>query len=126
MDFLSRYSWPGNVRELKNVVGRLMLLGDWASLKRELMGRDIGRLSEPEHDFMPSSTLADDLELAEQKVFPPLKEIKKKAVQEAERKLIGVVLQETGWNRKRAATILQISYKALLYKIRELGIEKSG
>jgi len=125
MDFLDRYSWPGNVRELKNVVGRLMLLGDWASLKRELMGRDIGRLSEPEHDFMPSSTLADDLELTEQKIFPPLKEIKKKAVQEAERKLIKVVLQETGWNRKRAATMLQISYKALLYKIRELGIERN-
>ncbi len=125
MDFLNRYSWPGNVRELKNVVGRLMLLGDWASLKRELLGRDIGRLSEPEHDFMPSSTLADDLELTEQKIFPPLKEIKKKAVQEAERKLIKVVLQETGWNRKRAATMLQISYKALLYKIRELGIERN-
>ena len=126
MNFLNRYSWPGNVRELKNVVGRLMLLGDWDSLKRELLGRDIGRLSEPESDFMPSSTLAEDLELTEQKIFPPLKEIKKKAVQEAERKLIKVVLQETGWNRKRAATILQISYKALLYKIRELGIEKSG
>ena len=125
MDFLNRYSWPGNVRELKNVVGRLMLLGDWGSLKRELLGRDIGRLSEPEHDFMPSSTLADDLELTEQKIFPPLKEIKKKAVQEAERKLIKVVLQETGWNRKRAATMLQISYKALLYKIRELGIERN-
>jgi len=125
MAFLHRYSWPGNVRELKNVVGRLMLLGDWNSLKRELLGRDIGRLSEPELDFMPSSTLAEDLELTEQKIFPPLKEIKKKAVQEAERKLIKVVLQETGWNRKRAANMLQISYKALLYKIRELGIEKN-
>lgn len=123
--FLNRYSWPGNVRELKNVVGRLMLLGDWNSLKRELLGRDIGRLSEPELDFMPTSTLAEDLELTEQKIFPPLKEIKKKAVQEAERKLIKVVLQETGWNRKRAATMLQISYKALLYKIRQLGIEKN-
>jgi len=125
MDFLNRYSWPGNVRELKNVVGRLMLLSDWNSLKRELLGRDIGRRSEPELDFMPSSTLAEDLELTEQKIFPPLKEIKKKAVQEAERKLIKVVLQETGWNRKRAATMLQISYKALLYKIRQLGIEKN-
>jgi transcriptional regulator with PAS, ATPase and Fis domain len=124
MGFFTRYGWPGNVRELKNVVGRLMLLGDWDTLKRELVGRDAGRAREAELDFRPSSTLADDAELEEQRTFPPLKEVKKKAVQEAERKLIKVVLQETGWNRKRAATILQISYKALLYKIKELGIQR--
>ena len=124
MGFFSRYGWPGNVRELKNVVGRLMLLGDWDSLKKELLGRDAERTRGAELDFRPSSTIADDSELAEQKTFPPLKEVKKKAVQEAERKLIKVVLQETGWNRKRAAAILQISYKALLYKIKELGIQR--
>ncbi len=124
MDFFHRYGWPGNVRELKNVVGRLMLLGDWDTLKRELLGRDTGRISGPELDFRPSATLANGVEAAEQKIFPPLKEVKKKAVQEAERKLIRVVLQETGWNRKRAAQILQISYKALLYKIKELGLER--
>ena len=126
MDFFRHYTWPGNVRELKNVVGRLMLLGDWDTLKRELLGRDTGKITKPELAFGPSSTLADDLEFPEQKTFPPLKEIKKKAVQEAERKLIRVVLQETGWNRKRAASLLQISYKALLYKIKELGLEKNG
>ncbi len=124
MDFLYHYAWPGNVRELKNVVGRLMLLGDWDTLKRELLGRDAARMGEPQLDFRPSSTLTDDLDSKEQKVFPPLKEVKKKAVQEAERKLISVVLAETGWNRKQAAKILQISYKALLYKIKELGLER--
>jgi len=124
MDFLVQYAWPGNVRELKNIVGRLMLLGDWDTLKRELVGRDTIRVSEPELDFSSSAAIADDPEPTGQKLFPPLKEVKKKAVQEAERKLIRVVLQETGWNRKRAATILQISYKALLYKIKELGIER--
>jgi two-component system response regulator AtoC len=124
MDFFHHYTWPGNVRELKNVVGRLMLLGDWDTLKRELLGRDTGKITKPELAFGPSSTLADDLELPEQKTFPPLKEIKKKAVQEAERKLISLVLAETGWNRKQAARLLQISYKALLYKIKELGLER--
>jgi DNA-binding NtrC family response regulator len=122
MDFFHQYTWPGNVRELKNVVGRLMLLGDWDTLKRELLGRDSRSVSAAELDYRPTSTLADDLDFPKQKTFPPLKEVKKKAVQEAERKLITAVLAETGWNRKRASKILQISYKALLYKIKELGL----
>jgi DNA-binding NtrC family response regulator len=60
------------------------------------------------------------------KQFPPLKEVKKKAVQEAEGRLISEVLRETDWNRKRAAEILQISYKALLYKIKELNLRREG
>jgi transcriptional regulator with PAS, ATPase and Fis domain len=120
MEFLHQYPWPGNVRELKNVVGRLMLLGDWDTLKQELLGRDTskisGRVQEP---------VVEDYEIDEKKTFPPLKEVKKRAVQEAESKLISAVLKETGWNRKKAATILQISYKALLYKIKELDLDKN-
>ena len=56
--------------------------------------------------------------------FPPLKEVKKKAANEAEGKLISEVLRETDWNRKRAAKLLQISYKALLYKIKELNLRR--
>ena len=125
MEFLHEYSWPGNVRELKNVVGRLMLLGDWDTLKQELLGRDISRIDSRQLGAQPGAPFADDPELGEQKKFPPLKEVKKKAVQEAEGKLINAVLQETGWNRKKAAKILQISYKALLYKIKELGLDKN-
>ena len=54
--------------------------------------------------------------------FPPLKEVKKEAVRKAESELIRAVLLETEWNRKKAAKILQISYKALLYKIKEHGL----
>ena len=124
MEFLHEYSWPGNVRELKNVVGRLMLLGDWDTLKQELLGRDTSRIDSRQLGAQPGAPFADDPELGEQKKFPPLKEVKKKAVQEAEGKLINAVLQETGWNRKKAAKILQISYKALLYKIKDLGLDK--
>jgi len=109
-----------NLRELKNVVGRLMLLGDWDTLKEELLGRDTNKIT-----GRPKEGVAEDLEAPEQKTFPPLKEVKKKAVQEAESKLINAVLKETGWNRKRAAKILQISYKALLYKIKELDLDKN-
>jgi two-component system response regulator AtoC len=119
MEFLHNYPWPGNVRELKNVIGRLMLLGDWDTLKEELLGRDTSKITD-----RPPDAVAEDLEAPEQRTFPPLKEVKKKAVQEAESKLISAVLRETGWNRKRAAKILQISYKALLYKIKELELDK--
>jgi DNA-binding NtrC family response regulator len=120
MQFLHNYAWPGNVRELKNVVGRLMLLGDWDTLKEELLGRDTSKIT-----GLAKEGVAEDLEAPEQKTFPPLKEVKKRAVQEAESKLISAVLKETGWNRKKAAKILQISYKALLYKIKELDLDKN-
>ena len=55
---------------------------------------------------------------------PQIGEAEKKAVLEAEGKLISEVLTETDWNRKRAAQILQISYKALLYKIKELNLRR--
>ena len=120
MEFLHTYPWPGNVRELKNVVGRLMLLGDWDTLKEELRGRDTSKIS-----GRPEEAIAEAGELEAKRTFPPLKEVKKKAVQEAESKLISAVLRETGWNRKKAAKILQISYKALLYKIKDLGLDKN-
>jgi DNA-binding NtrC family response regulator len=59
-----------------------------------------------------------------QKPFPSLKEVKRQAVRQAEGRLIKAVLEETGWNRKRAAKILQISYKALLYKIKDFEIDR--
>ena len=120
MQFLHAYPWPGNVRELKNVVGRLMLLGDWATLKEELLGRDTSKICGP-----PREAVAEAVKPEEKKTFPPLKEVKKRAVREAEAKLITAVLKETGWNRKKAAKILQISYKALLYKIKELELDKN-
>ena len=120
MEFLHQYPWPGNVRELKNVIGRLMLLGDWDTLKQELLGRSSSKIS-----GLPQEPIVEDYERDEKKTFLPLKEVKKKAVQEAERKLISAVIQETGWNRKKAAEILQISYKALLYKIKELDLDKN-
>ena len=125
IDFFHSYTWPGNVRELKNVVGRLTLLGDWNTFKSELLARETRKEGKHERDYVSSSPLAKDQESIEQKTFPPLKEVKKRAVQEAERKLISAVLAETGWNRKRAAKILQISYKALLYKIKGLGLDRN-
>ena len=68
-------------------------------------------------------TASTSPDASSEKTFPPLKEVKKKAIREAEVKLIRSVLAETGWNRKQAAKILQISYKALLYKIKDHEID---
>jgi two-component system response regulator AtoC len=127
-DFFRQYSWPGNVRELKNMVERLMLLGDWATLKEELLARETRRINGHELTTRPSPPTPNDLisERPPKKKFPCLKEVKKKAIVEAEGKLISEVLRETDWNRKRAAEILQISYKALLYKIKDLNLRRDN
>jgi len=125
--FMRQYSWPGNVRELKNTVERLMILGDWSTVKEELLSRETGKI---EGQGVPaaSAPLITEEAPTSQDInkprFPPLKEVKKKAVQAAEGKLISEVLRETDWNRKKAAKLLQISYKALLYKIKELGLRR--
>ena len=124
--FLYDYSWPGNVRELKNTVERLMILGDWRTVKEELLARETRQIDGHELTTQPAPTQPVEQEVPPEpkKRFPSLKEVKKKAVQEAEGKLISEVLKETDWNRKRAAKLLQISYKALLYKIKELGLRR--
>jgi two-component system response regulator AtoC len=118
-DFLRQYSWPGNVRELKNTVERLMLLGDWQTVQKQLLARETKRIDAYEGTAQLSPPTPNGLVRRPKKRFPPLKQVKKKAILEAEGKLIGEVLTETDWNRKRAAKILQISYKALLYKIKQ-------
>jgi len=52
-----------------------------------------------------------------------LKKIRKKALDHVEKEVIAYVLEKTGWNRSKAVKVLNISYKTLLYKIRNLGIE---
>lgn len=124
--FLRNYSWPGNVRELKNTVERLMILGDWRTVKDELLSRETRQIDGHELTTQAAPALPKEYEPSPEprKQFPSLKEVKKKAVQAAEGKLIAEVLKETDWNRKRAAKLLQISYKALLYKIKELGLRR--
>jgi len=64
-----------------------------------------------------------DLEQMGNEEVLPLKQISKRASMNAEKKVIRKVLNQTNWNRKKTAQILQISYKALLYKIKECQIE---
>ncbi len=125
-DFFRKYSWPGNVRELKNTVERLMILGDWRTVKGELLARETRKFNGHELTTQVLPPVSEQQEVApeQKRKFPTLKEVKKKAVQAAEGELISEVLKETDWNRKRAAKLLEISYKALLYKIKDFGLRR--
>ncbi len=103
VESLENWDWPGNIRELENRIARHVILEseDPASALPTVRTRPPA----------PTQVVARDGTI-------PLKQIAKQAVREMERDLILKVLQANHWNRRRAAEILKISYRALLYKIR--------
>ena len=106
-EFLVTHEWPGNVRELANLARRIALLGDsWKAI--EELGatpkQEAGRRDEPRSSSLKAAA--------------------RTASRRAERDLIAKALDRTHWNRKRAAKELQISYKSLLYKIKQTGLEE--
>ena len=141
------YDWPGNVRELENLIKRAVVLGSDDSLRRDLAeavagrGRQMGPipLLQPRPDItaappgvpVPTPAPASVAAPPPPPAAPPalsgsLKDIARHAAREAERELIFRTLQHTRWNRREAAEILGISYKALLYKIKEAELDKAS
>ena len=104
---LYEYSWPGNVRELENTIERAMVLAE----NKRLDVEDL-----PPHVRMPIQAV-DAPELGEDELSV------KKHGAALERRLIQKALERTGGNRTRAADLLELSSRALLYKIREYGLE---
>ena len=129
IDKLIAYHWPGNVRELQNVLKRLMILGNGEdSLDDMLMGppakpRAAGLPASTNQPPSPMDFLGFDINKPPDLSSLSLKKIKKKAMDHVEKEVIAYVLEKTGWNRSKATKVLNISYKTLLYKIRDLGIE---
>lgn len=129
IDKLAAYHWPGNVRELQNVLKRLMILGNGDdSVEDMLKGPPartrVGGLPPPaDNPPSPMDILGFDINRPPDLSSLSLKKIKKKAMDHVEREVIAYVLDKTGWNRSKATKVLNISYKTLLYKIRDLGIE---
>ena len=101
------YAWPGNLRELQDVAKAIVVLGDEALVLGGLRGLSV---------LSGGRTAAR----------VSLKEASKAASREAEKELILKALNKTRWNRRRAAQELQISYKALLYKLKQIGCEEYG
>jgi two-component system response regulator AtoC len=123
MEIFAKYHWPGNVRELENLVRRMVVLGNEAAVVEEIKLSGT-RLQEREdaNDSLDLGALGADFSDAQ---GIDLKAISRRAAQLAEKGVIEKVLQETRWNRKEAALRLQISYKALLYKMKENGLSQN-
>jgi transcriptional regulator with GAF, ATPase, and Fis domain len=114
MKAFSQYHWLGNVRELENVIQRLVVLGNEKAIIEELIPVTKGdSITESKKKTVPAK-----------KGWPSLKEVHQEAIRKAESEIILKALEMTNWNRKKAADILNISYKALLYKIKETGLDK--
>ncbi len=115
------YDWPGNVRELENMVKRMMVLGTEAPIRAELREACATARRPPALEQVRTGEPPGELPAHEDEPPAPtsLKEIGRLAAREAERVAILDMLERTRWNRKEAAEILGISYKALLYKIKE-------
>lgn len=139
----AEYDWPGNVRELENMLKRAVILGSDESIRRDLADMIAGRrrVASP-IPALQTPTAAQPVAPAP---IPPgathagvslpppppissgsLKDIARHAAREAERELIHRTLQQTRWNRREAAEILGVSYKALLYKIKEADLDKAS
>ena len=113
-DFLQQYSWPGNIRELENFARKLVILGDEELALSDLaLGSSLHAM-----ESRPVTTVSNHANKARS-----LKAAAREASRNVERELILNSLERTHWNRKRTARELQISYKALLYKLKQLDID---
>jgi len=118
---LTNYHWPGNVRELENAIRKLVVLRDARLLAKELRQKTVPKLfvaardEAAQHRMSACDNEAVDAPVLEQVI---------RAKQRAESEAILSALDSTRWNRKNAAALLQIDYKALLYKMKKLGLDE--
>jgi two-component system, NtrC family, response regulator AtoC len=106
LEMLQRYHWPGNIRELENLIKRYIILGSEDVITLE---KADGSIALADHEVMTTNILS-------------LKKVTREAMRELEGKIIVKALQAHNWNRRRAASALEISYRALLYKLKEAGL----
>src|SRR6202140_2951513 len=106
LEMLQRYHWPGNIRELENLIKRYVILGSEDVITLEV--------TESKAVFPDSQAVAGSV--------LSLKKVTREAMRELEGKIIVKALQAHNWNRRRTASALEISYRALLYKLKEAGL----
>jgi DNA-binding NtrC family response regulator len=129
------YSWPGNLKELESFIKRYLMVGEkdlnFNAFRPELMKKN-GHNPLPPTETKASfdSKVADnepedDIDGSARSSPKSLKSLIDTVKSEAERNAIGIALQKTGWNRKAAARLLQVSYRTLLYKIDQYHMSSS-
>ena len=109
LQLLQQREWPGNIRELENCMARYVILGSEEAFHSD------------RHQIHEKKPLHFAFELNEDGNIP-LKRIAQQVTRRMEHDVILKVLQANHWNRRKAAEILKISYRALLYKVRQAGI----
>jgi len=121
------YPWPGNVRELENVVRLAIVLRNWSFTFKELDVKNLTYDGEHRSSLDADSSHFDWQDDKIRKFYSDkdfsLKKISQAYVSEAERQAILEALKETRWNRKKAAQLLQTSYKTLLNRIVEFDLK---
>lgn len=106
LNLMRGYDWPGNIRQLENMMRSHVIIGDEDALAAQLVP-DTTKLLTTEIDMSRSVSM---------------KEITRRATRDLERQIILKVLQAQGWNRKKTSKWLQMSYRSLLYKLKEVGV----
>ncbi|HZD32346.1 MAG TPA: sigma-54 dependent transcriptional regulator [Candidatus Angelobacter sp.] len=103
---MQRYSWPGNVRQLENLIKRYVVMGTDDAILSELLESD-------DRDVFPEVTFEGPVSL---------KKLTQQTVRKIEARIIVSALHANNWNRKKTARALGLSYRALLYKLKDVGI----
>ncbi len=106
MNQMMRFPWPGNLRELQNLIRRYVILGTEEAIIDDLC-------------IPAQSGITLDIDFDGQ---VPLHKVTREAIRKLETKVIVRVLRQNNWNRRKTAKALKISYRALLYKIRDAGL----
>jgi two-component system response regulator AtoC len=134
-DLFLQYHWPGNVRELENIIRKFLVFREARPIEQELRQKlqrrpitaltlaDATTAGEPQQAAIPVMYSNGDMTNAPPGNGPVLEQVAS-AKREAERTAIVSALKSTNWNRKQASLLLQIDYKALLYKMNRLSIKK--
>ncbi|HEX2330429.1 MAG TPA: sigma-54 dependent transcriptional regulator [Candidatus Angelobacter sp.] len=127
---MMEYAWPGNIRELENLVKRYVIVGNEAQIIRELAThKPIVSSIHAQPNLAAAAPVAASASTipaikgpvdGSEMEMPSLLEIGRRAAMQAEREAIERVLAQTRWNRRQAAKILKISYKALLNKLKAM------
>jgi len=116
MDLLLGHSWPGNIRELENLARKIVVLGNEQLAISDIAEGGTPRMAEPVPGSAPEHSSRNG---------QSLKEAARQASRKTEQEMILLQLKRTHWNRKRTARELQISYKSLLNKMKQMGLEGS-
>ncbi|MCC6586627.1 MAG: sigma-54-dependent Fis family transcriptional regulator [Bryobacterales bacterium] len=117
LDALTSYRWPGNVRELENFMRKFLVIRD-----AEMLTADLHTRMRPRESAVAVTSPGSEPAVPAETPKPSMEKVTE-AQRKMEAEVILGALNKTRWNRKQAASMLGVDYKALLYKMKKLGLE---